>query len=305
MIQTIKSNPNVPSRIIIYGPEGVGKSSFGAFSNKPVFITPEGGANQLKTKAGGLIDIMPNCKTFDQVRGAVNRLINEEHHFKTLVLDSADWIEKLCHKKIIGPSDRSIITCNGGYGAGYRESENLHRALIEDLTVLVEKTGLAIIITAHSQIKETKDPSVIENYDSFEIKCQQFVSDLWREWVDALLFVRFRAYAKEGKAKAVGDDTRVMYTVKDPAYQAKNRYGMPKELEFDWTAWETVNSYTKGKTADQVMKDCVKLISGIASDEKKKQILSFIQNNSSNVNALTSGKNRIEEILESQKTEGN
>jgi len=290
---------------MIYGPEGVGKSSFGAFADKSVFITPEGGADQLKTKSGEPIDIMPNCTTFDQVRGAVLRLTNENHPFKTLVLDSADWIEKVCHKKIIGASDRSIITCNGGYGAGYRESEALHRGLIEDLSVLRDKKNMAIIITAHSHVKEVKDPSVIENYDAFEIKCHSFVSDLWREWVDALLFVRFRAYAKEGKAKAFGDGSRVMYTEKDPAFQAKNRYTMPKELDFDWSAWDKIKSYTISKTADDVMKESVKLLAGITDAEKKSQVLEFLQNNSNNVNTLTDAKNRIEQIIESQNEKEN
>lgn len=84
---------------------------------------------------------------------------------------------------------------------------------------------MAIIVTAHAQVKEIKDPEMMKDYDCYQIKCDERVSSLWREWVDAMIFVRFRTFIKPGedttKARAITDDTRVAYTIQKPAFQAK------------------------------------------------------------------------------------
>lgn len=251
MLNVRKANSNRPPRVVIYGIEGVGKTTLGAKAEKPVFITPEGGADHVLGADGQPVDEVSGIKTWDQLRGAVKSLITEDHNFKTLCLDSADWIEKLCHAKIIGTSKYDIIRANGGYGAGYSESENLHRELIEDLSTLRDTKNMAIVVTAHYQVKEVKDPDMVHDYDSYQIKCHEKVSSLWREWSDALFFARFSTYTKKNekdataKARAIGDDTRVVYTTKRPAFQAKNRYNMPPEMEFTENFWNEFMVYAK------------------------------------------------------------
>lgn len=248
MIKTKKGNPNRPVRAMIYGVEGVGKSTLGAKSDNPIFITPEGGTDRLTDSKGNPIDEMPNILTWDDVRNAVRMLATEAHVFETVVLDSADWIEKLCHAQIIGKSGKSITTCNGGYGAGYRQSEIMHKELIDDLAVLRERRGMNVIITAHAAVRIVKDPSMPEDYESFEIKCHEMVSSLYREWVDVLLFARFRTFVNPSstqKARAISDGTRVAYASKQPSFQAKNRYGMPAELPFTEDFWNVLNGYAR------------------------------------------------------------
>lgn len=235
MLTTKKGNPNKPPRVLIYGPEGVGKTTFGAKAENPIFITPEGGVDQVRTRNGSLVDEIEGVSTWDDVMKACADILKEPHDFRTLVVDSADWLEKLCHAKIIGDTKKSIITVNGGYGAGYRQSEIMHKELIELLSKIRETRGMAIIVTAHAHVRQVKDPSMPEDYDGYEIKCHEFVSSLWREWVDALLFVRFKTYTTSGddtaKARAVGDTTRVVYATKQPSFQAKNRYGIDPKCQ--------------------------------------------------------------------------
>ena len=251
MLQTKKGDPNRPHRIMIYGPEGVGKSTFGSMAGHPVFIGPEGGTDRLRNNRGEQVDEMPNVKTWEDVLAAIAMLRKEAHDFDTLVIDSADWIEKIAHQKIIGTSGKTITTVNGGYGSGFSGSEMMHKFLIDRLEELRDERRMNIIVTAHAHVKPVKDPEMAEDYDSYEIKCHEKVSSLWREWVDALFFVRFRTFVTAGeggsRARALTDETRVMHTVKKPAFQAKNRYGLPPEMDFTFDTWKEFSSLVAAK----------------------------------------------------------
>lgn len=232
-----ENRPKKPPRVMIYGVPGIGKSSFGAMAPKSIFITPEGGVDEI---AGA--KVLPNINTYDDVVEGVNELITGKHEYGTLVMDSADWIEKLCQAKIIG-NQKSIVTANGGYGAGFSESEKLHAALIKQLETLREKRNMNIIITAHSQVKMVKDPEAIHDYECYDTKMHEKVSSLWREWVDAVLFARYKTYVKkveegsDDKARALGTGERIVYTEERPSFKAKNRYGLPPEMNFTKNFW--------------------------------------------------------------------
>lgn len=301
MLETRKSNPNKPVRVLIYGVEGVGKTTLGARADRPVFITPEGGTDNIPG-----VDEMPNITDWKSVRAAINKLLTEEHSFKTLVIDSADWLEKLCHADIIGSSGKDIIRANGGYGAGYRESEIRHRDLIADLSKLRDARNMNIVVTAHYQVKTVKDPEMLEDYDGFEIKCHDMVSSLWREWVDALLFARFRAFLKKSddsaKARALGDDSRVVYTVKRPAFQAKNRFGLPPEMEFTENFWNEFMGYArKGPVqagiVEEIKADIKELFGKLKDEATQKVVVESIQKAGTDVKMLEAIRRRLKEIV--------
>lgn len=284
---------------MIYGVEGCGKSTLGARSDNPVFITPEGGIDQVKTSKGELVDELPGISTWDDVREGIRKLIAEQHSFETLVLDSADWLEKLCHAKIIGQSGKSITTSNGGYGAGYRHAETLHKELIDDLSTLREKRNMSIIVTAHCQVRTVKDPSMLEDYEAYEIKCHDYVSSLWREWVDALLFTRFRTFTKDtgaSKARALSDGTRVVYTVKQPSFQAKNRYAMNPEYDFTLDFWNVIKSCVKKQSID-LRPEIQEMIELLANEsETKSKAMDAFTNAGVDYSKLLVVYNRLKEI---------
>jgi len=294
---------------MIYGPEGVGKSTFGAKSEKPVFISPEGGTDQLTDAEGNPVEELTGVRDWDSMRNKIKELIRDKHEFKTLVIDSADWIENLCHKKIVGQSGKSIITVNGGYGAGFRASQNLHAELLEDLSILRETKGMNIIVTAHAHVKGVKDPEMIDDYDAFEIKCHEYVSALWREWVDGLFFVRFKTFIHQGedetaRARALSDGSRVVYTVKRPAFQAKNRYGMPAELEFKENFWNVFLNYKINgpitESCSELIEKLKPLVDQVTDATKKEAIEASIKTHEKNVTVLKQIQSRVDAILAEQ-----
>ncbi len=300
MLKTRKSNPHKPARVLIYGVEGAGKSTFGARSDNPVFISPEGGTDRLTRVDGSPVDEMPDVNSWDAIKAAVTQLTVEKHDFKTLVIDSADWVEKLAHAKIIGTSGKSIITCNGGYGTGYRESERMHRELIESLSLLRDKRDMNIIVTAHAHVRQVKDPGVLEDYDAFEIKCHEMVSSLWREYVDGLFFVRFRTFSKTSddslRARALSDGTRILYAVKQPAFQAKNRYGMLPEYTFTENFWKEFMGYANPETSDALVKHINELAAKVTDDITKKKIFDSLASAQGQIQKLKPIRDRLLEL---------
>jgi hypothetical protein len=287
---------------MVYGPEGIGKSTLGAKSDNPIFISPEGGTDQLTDAYGKPVKSLSDVNTWDDVVNSLNLLMAEKHDFKTLVLDSADWIEKLAHQKIIGESGKDIIRANGGYGSGYRQAETMHKGLIEQLAQLREKRNMNIVIIAHTHVRPVKDPEMLEQYDSFEIKCHEFVSSLYREWVDGLFFVRFNTFVKTddtGKSKALTDGARTLYTVKRPAFQAKNRYGMPESLPFTFDSWKEILAYAKKgivqETPEMVYSEIQELLKTSPEDIKVKATENT-EKNKNNKKQLIAIRDRLKTI---------
>lgn len=259
-LEIAEANPNEPIKLLIYGIEGIGKTTLGAKSDSPIFIAVEGRVGKIRDENGNPIKYFKGIKTFDDVLNAVQQLKKMDHGFKTIVLDSADWIEKLCHAKVLKDSKKptkSIITTDGGYGAGYRMSQTFHSELISELSELSE-LGMNIIITAHYHVREVRDPEMPDVYDAYEIKCHEYVSSLWREWVDCIFFARFETFVKPGnedsKTIAQGTSRRIVFTEKRPSYQAKNCYKLPNELEFTEDFWKNLKAFISKTNPNDVKK---------------------------------------------------
>src|SRR5690606_27553337 len=90
----VKGAANSPPRILIFGVSGIGKTTFCADAPNPVFIQTEDGLGTLKS------DAFPLARSYDEVIEAIGSLINENHNYKTLIVDSLDWLEPLIWKKV-------------------------------------------------------------------------------------------------------------------------------------------------------------------------------------------------------------
>ena len=306
-MKIVQANDSEPYRAIIYGIEGVGKSTFGAMATRPIFISPETGVKRLRDRDGNKVQFFDEIQSFDAVLKAVKFLTTESHDFKTLVLDTTDWIENAAHRKIIGTSKKDIVRVNGGYGSGYRESQNLHQQLIDLLDQLISKREMNVIATAHYQVKLVKDPNMMEDYEQFELKGHEYVTSSWREWTEALLFARFNTIMRNNdevttqKARALTDDRRIVYCQKDPSFQAKNRFGLPKVMEFTPDFALTFEEYANAGAVDEKPEEIRSEIADLwakLEDESTKELVSdSIEKAGNNVSDLNEIRKRLKEIV--------
>ena len=223
-----------PPRIVLFGSSGVGKTSFAASMNKPIFICTEDGLGKIE------VPHFPLAKSFEDVMENLQSLINNENDYKTLVIDSLDWLEPLIWDKACQDNNWKSIE-QPGYGKGYVETLKYWRIYINSLNELREK-GFTIMQIAHNQIKRFESPE-IEAFDRHELKLHRKAADLILEHSDCCFFANFKLGTVQVKGKggtmttkAVSGD-RVIYTKESTAYLAKNRYVLPEMLPF---VWETV-----------------------------------------------------------------
>lgn len=238
MLDNIKTGREArPPRIMIYGSEGVGKSTFGASAPKPVFIQTEDGLGEIDCAK------FPLAKSMSEVVAELTALRDENHDFQTLVIDSADWLERLIFEEVCREYGvRSIEKADGGYGRGYTHALTHWRKIVQLLEELRDKRGMLVILVAHAKIERFEDP---ENaaYDRYTPRLHKHAASLLSEWVDAVLFANKKLRVQKENERAIaapiGADggERIVRTVGSPACIAKNRFGLPPELPLSWEAF--------------------------------------------------------------------
>lgn len=223
-------------KVVIYGPEGIGKTTFASQFPDPLFIDTEGGTNQLDVAR-----IDPAPQSWNELLGLIDT-VKTERPCKTLVLDTADWAEMLCIEHICIKNKWDSIE-TPGYGAGYTALKEEFGKLLNKLSDLIE-AGINVVLTAHAMMRKFDRPDEASSYDRWELKLQRKTAPLLKEWADALLFVNYKVTVenvdkgmgqKAGKARG---GKRVMYVEHHPCWDAKNRYGLSGELEFDFKVIE-------------------------------------------------------------------
>ena len=222
----------VAQKVVVYGVEGIGKTTFASKFPDPVFIDTEGSTKFLDVKR------FEAPSSWNMLLSQIDYVIKEKP-CKTLVIDTIDWAEKLCCDHILAANNwKSIET--PGYGSGYRYVYEEMGKLLNKLSDVIG-AGINVVITAHSALRRAEQPSEYGSYDRYEMKLQNSqkcnTAAMVKEWADCVLFVNYRTIVtdinKQGKGKAHGNE-RVMYTVHAPCWDAKNRYGLPDEAPFDY-----------------------------------------------------------------------
>ena len=225
-----------PPRILMHGVHGVGKTTFAAGADAPVVIMTEDGLGMLK------VPHFPLATSYAEVAEALDALLNEDHDFGTVVVDSVDWLEPLIWAEACKRNGWASIEAPG-FGKGYAEALTIWREYLDRLNALRDRKGMVVIQIAHTDIKRFDSPEH-EPYDRYVIKLQARAAALLQEHCDVVLFANYRlsiAKADVGfnkkVARALGSGERVLHTAERPAFLAKNRYGLPDTLPLDWKAF--------------------------------------------------------------------
>ena len=224
-----------PPRIMIYGSEGVGKSTFAALAPNPVFVQTEDGLSEIDCSK------FPLAKSFDDVVLQLQAVRDEQHDYGTVVIDSLDWLERLVWDRVCADYGvKSIEKADGGYGKGYIHALTYWRQIVSLLNDIRARKGMAVILIAHAAVERFEDPEHAA-YDRYTPRLHKKACSLVCEWVDAVLFAsrRMRVDSTTGKAAPVGADggERILRTNGSPACIAKNRFGLPTELPLSWSAF--------------------------------------------------------------------
>lgn len=219
----------VPPRICIYGGHGIGKSTLASRFPAPIFISTEDGIDSLDVTS------FPKAEKIDDVVGSIKTLLKEEHEFKTVVVDSVDWlIEPLITASVNTQYDEK----QQAYGKGQMYMAEEFREILQGLDALRMRRGMNVVLIAHAAVVKFEDPRT-DPYDRYQPKLPKACNALLQEWADVLAFAAFKVIIKKSDAK--GFDTakvrgttngdRLLHLVENPAYAAKNRYECPDDFE--------------------------------------------------------------------------
>lgn len=228
MLNIIDGKEKRPLKIVVYGPEGIGKSTFASQFPEPLFIDTEGGTSNLDVRR-----IKCN-KSWDELISIVKEIKENPTICKTVVIDTADWAETLCTNAVCEKYRKNNIE-DFGYGKGYVYLVDEFSKLLTYLDQLIE-VGINVVITAHAKPRKFELPEEQGAFDRYEMKLTKQVAPLIKEYSDALFFVNYKIYVvttDTNKKKAQGGK-RVLYTTHNPTYDAKNRFDLPEELELDF-----------------------------------------------------------------------
>ena len=221
-------------KVVIYGPEGIGKSTFAAQFPDPLYIDTEGSTKKLNVRR------FPKPTSWEMLKDEVREAMTGKL-CRTLVIDTFDWAEQLCIESICSAHQKKGIE-DFGYGNGYvYEKEEIGKFL--NLLQEVVDSGINVVLTAHAQIRKFEQPDELGAYDRWELKLgkktSSQISPLVKEWADMVFFANYKTYAvavdKDGKKHKAQGGERVMYTSHHPCWDAKNRDGLPSEMPLDYS----------------------------------------------------------------------
>lgn len=264
--QVVRGKQRKPVRVVLYGVEGVGKSTFGANAPGAIFLGAEDGTSHLD------VTRFPSPTSWQDVMDALGVLEREPHEYRTVVLDTLDWAEPLLWAHICKRDGQATIEAYG-YGKGYAAALDEWRVFLAALERLREKRGMHVVLLAHAVVKTFKNPEG-PDFDRYNLKVHDKAAGLVKEWADVVAFANFETLTDEDRktkrVRGLSTGARLIYTVRTAAYDAKNRHSLPDSLPLDWAAFEAAIEAHQVATPDALRATIAELAPTLAEAERAK-----------------------------------
>ena len=224
-------------RCLLYGVGGIGKSTFASQAPHPVFLNLEDGLDDIDCAKS------PWLTNYDSVLQSIGWLLRESHDYRTVVIDSADWLESLIFAKVAADSGKKSIE-EIGYGKGYGTAADNLTYICQGLDGLRRK-DMNVVFLAHEKVVKFSQPGG-ESYDRYMPAMHRETSAVLTEWCDEVLFAHYETFTKKedlgfnkSRTFAVGGNTRVVRCAENASAIAKNRLNMPETIALDWAAYQS------------------------------------------------------------------
>lgn len=223
-------------KVVIYGQEGVGKSTLATHFPRAVFIDCEGSTSRMNVRR------LPKPTSWNMLTQEMDFVLEsaKSKDYGTVIIDTFDWAERLALDELC--AEHSVTGIEGiGYGKGWEfEKEKIGRFL--DRTDKLISAGINIVLLCHAVSRKTTLPEETEEFDHWELKLgnktTNKIAPLLKEWSDMTLFLAFRtniiAVDDKGKKHKATSCERVIYTTKTAWWDAKNRFGLPDRMPLAW-----------------------------------------------------------------------
>lgn len=228
-MEVISGKIDKAKKIVLYGPEGIGKSSLAAQFPAPIFIDTEGSTTEMT------VDRLAKPTSWEMLKQQIDWVMTKG--YKTLVIDTIDWAEMLCIESVCAAHDKKGIE-DFGYGNGYVYTKEEFGRFLNKLQDVIDNAKINVVLVAHSQIIKFEQPDEMGAYDRYQLKLGKKTSSqtapLVKEWADMVLFINYKTMSvatddKGRKFKAQGG-VRTIYSTHNPAWDAKNRNGLPADF---------------------------------------------------------------------------
>lgn len=216
-------------KVVVYGPEGIGKTTFANNFPQPVYIDTEGSTNFIDGQK------LPDPTSWTMLLEELEYLKSTSGIARTVVIDTMDWAEALAKQHLMAKNNWDAIDASS-YGTRYVALADEIGKFLNKLSELVE-LNYNVVLLAHSETKKHELPDELGAFDRYVLKLERRDASLVKEWADMILFANFKTTvitdSKTNSKKATGGQ-RVMYTTHKPTWDAKNRLGLADELPFDY-----------------------------------------------------------------------
>ena len=244
------SRTTKPVRMALYGRTGAGKTSFAADAPSPVFLAAEDGLVSVETPSF-------HPENFPEVLTFLDELIKGAHTYRTLVVDSLDWLELLLHKHV---AEQNGVESLGDvpYGKLYDKLPGRWREVLVKLQTLQEKRQMNVILICHQQNRQIFNPDGAD-YSCADLKLHESktvkTGELIREWVDivAMADIEKAVTDKDSGAKVKTSKNFLLYTGTNLARVTKSRYPIPDKLPLDWRKFQAALDDARPRTVDEAL----------------------------------------------------